>query len=71
MVWQRCLSRWARIGWLGISLHRLTVRIEYTEQLPKEWKEGVIGPVYKMGDKIECENYQLIIILNAVYKLLA
>ncbi|XP_065076956.1 uncharacterized protein LOC135700391 [Ochlerotatus camptorhynchus] len=42
---------------LATCPHRLTVRIWDTEQLPEEWKEGVICPMYKKGDKQECENY--------------
>ena len=28
------------------------------EELPEEWKESIIVPVYKKGDKAECSNYR-------------
>ncbi|XP_062706099.1 uncharacterized protein LOC134287678 [Aedes albopictus] len=56
---------------LATCLHRLIVRIWETEQLPEEWKEGVICPIHKKGDYLECENFRAIIILNAAYKVLS
>ncbi|XP_062710555.1 uncharacterized protein LOC134288750 [Aedes albopictus] len=56
---------------LATCLHRLIVRIWETEQLPEEWKEGVICPIHKKGDHLECENFRAITILNAAYKVLS
>jgi hypothetical protein len=28
------------------------------EELPEQWKESIIVPIYKKGDKTDCSNYQ-------------
>ncbi|KXJ78592.1 hypothetical protein RP20_CCG004148 [Aedes albopictus] len=37
-------------------LHRLIVRIWETEQLPEDYKEGVICPIYKKGERWSVKN---------------
>jgi hypothetical protein len=41
------------------------------EELPEEWKESIIVPVYKKGDKIDCNNYRGISLLPTTYKILS
>jgi hypothetical protein len=53
------------------KLYRLNCFIWNKEELPEEWKESVIVPIYKKGDKTECNNYRDISLLPTTYKILS
>ena len=40
-------------------------------ELPEEWKESIILPIYKKGDKTDCSNYGGISYLSTTYKILS
>jgi hypothetical protein len=39
------------------AIHKLVTSIWNKEQLPDQWKESIIVPLHKKGDKTECNNY--------------
>jgi len=41
------------------------------EELHEEWKESMIVPIYKKGDKTDCSNYRGISLLSSTYKILS
>ena len=41
------------------------------EGFPERWKEGVISPIFKKGDREKVSNYRGITILNTAYKIYA
>jgi hypothetical protein len=41
---------------IGYDIHKLIHSIWNKEELPEKWKETVIVPVYKKGNKTDCSN---------------
>jgi len=39
------------------EIHKLINSIWNKEELSEEWKESIIVPIYKKGDKTDCSNY--------------
>jgi hypothetical protein len=53
------------------EIHRLICSIWNKEELPQQWKESITVPIYKKGDKTDCNNYQGIYLLSTAYKILS
>jgi len=53
------------------EIHKLINSVWNKEELPEEWKESIIVPVYKKGDKRDCSNYRGISLLPTTYKILS
>jgi hypothetical protein len=56
---------------LHSEIHRLTYSIWNKKELPQQWKESIILPIYKKGDKTDYNNYQGISLLSTTYKILS
>ena len=53
------------------EIHILIISIWNKEELPEEWKESNIVPIYKKGDKTDCSNYRCISLLPTTYSILS
>jgi hypothetical protein len=53
------------------EIHKHINSIWNKEELSEEWKESIIVPVYKKGDKTDCNNYHGISLLSATHKILS
>jgi hypothetical protein len=53
------------------EIHKLINYIWSTEELPEQWKELVIVPIYKKSDKTDCINYRGVSLLSNTYKILS
>ena len=51
------------------EIHKLIISIWNKEELPDEWKESIIVPIHKKGDKTDCNNYRGISLLSTRTKL--
>jgi len=50
-------------------MYELVRQIWEEERRPGEWKETIIIPIHKIGDRDRCENYRGIALGNATYKI--
>jgi hypothetical protein len=55
---------------LNSEIHRLICSIWNKEELPQQWKESIIVPIYKKGDKTN-SNCRGISLLSTAYKILS
>jgi len=51
------------------EIYKLIISIWNKEELPEEWKESIIVPIYKKGVKTDCSNYRGISLLLTAYKI--
>lgn len=54
----------ARGKTLCSEIHKLLTSIWNKEDLSKQWNESIIAPIYKKGDKTDCNNYQGMLLLS-------
>ena len=61
----------AGVRTIRCKIHKLIISIWNKEELSEKWKESVIVPIYKNGDKTDCSNYRGISPLPKTYKILS
>jgi hypothetical protein len=52
------------------EIHKLINSVWNKEELPDQWKETIIVPIHKQGDKTDCNNYRGISVLSTSYRIL-
>ena len=55
---------------IASSLYKLSLQIWETEEIPKDWKDAIIVPVFKKGRRKDCGNYRGISLLSIAEKIL-
>jgi hypothetical protein len=55
---------------LHSEIHKL-IKFIWKKELPHQWKESIVVPIHKKGDKTNCSNYQGISLLSTSYKILS
>jgi hypothetical protein len=53
------------------EIPKLIISTWNKEELPEEWKESIIIPIYKKGDKTYCSNYRGVSLLSSTYNILS
>jgi hypothetical protein len=39
------------------EIHEL-IKLIWNKKLPHQWKESIVVPIHKKGDKTDCSNYR-------------
>jgi hypothetical protein len=55
---------------LHSEIRKFTKLIWNKEELSHQWKQSVVVPIHKKGNKTDCNNYQGISLLSTSYKIL-
>jgi hypothetical protein len=51
------------------AIHKHINSVWNKKELPEPWKESIIVPIHKKGDKTDCNNYRGISKLSTSYKI--
>jgi len=67
----KILAKLIRVGGRKIryEIHKLIISVWNREELPAEWKEVIVVPIHKKGDKTDCSNCRGLSLLPTTYKI--
>jgi hypothetical protein len=52
-------------------IHKLIISVSNKEELRDQWKESIIVPIHRTGDKTDCNHYRRKSLLLTSYKILS
>ena len=55
---------------IHFEIHKHINSTPKQEELREEWKESIVVPIHKKGDKTDCSNYTGISLLSTTYTIL-
>ena len=58
------------VGQFTLEICKLINSVLNKEELPEEWKESIIVPIYKKRNKTDCCNYRGLSLSSTVFKIL-
>ena len=53
------------------QIHKLLNSVWNRQELPEEWRESVILPIWKKDDKADCSNFRSTSLLLSTYKIIS
>ena len=56
---------------VGEVFHKLINKIWMGNGIPRDWRRGIICPIFKKGEKDEAKNYRGITLIGTAYKIYA
>ena len=51
------------------EIHQIFTELWDSESMPCDWNLGPNYPIYKKGDRLDCNNYRGITVLNTAFKI--
>jgi hypothetical protein len=54
---------------LRSEIHEFINSVRNKEELPQQWKESIIVPIYKKDDKTGCSNYRGVSLRTTFYRI--